>query len=84
VGGDFERASAPQADTTPPEIRSIAAPKGETFGEGRTIAFRVNFTEPVVAMGIPTLPITIGDTVRQAAWNGRGSGSRSLTFTLSV
>jgi hypothetical protein len=44
----------------------------------------VTFTEPVVATGIPTLPISIGDTVRQAAWNGRRSGSRSLTFTLGV
>lgn len=76
--------SARPVDTTPPEIRSIAAPKRHTYGEGGTIAFRVNFTEPVVATGIPTLPISIGDTVRQAAWNGRGSGSRSLTFTLGV
>jgi len=48
------------------------------------MAFRVNFTEAVVATGAPSLPITIGDTLRQAAWNGRGSGSRSLTFTLNV
>ena len=84
VGGDCAGASALPGDTTPPEIRSIAAPKGQTYGEGRTIAFRVNFNEPVVATGTPSLPITIGDTVRQAAWSGRGSGSRSLTFTLSV
>jgi hypothetical protein len=62
----------------------VAAPKRHTYGEGGTIAFRVTFTEPVVATGIPTLPISIGDTVRQAAWNGRRSGSRSLTFTLGV
>ncbi len=42
----------------------VAAPKRHTYGEGGTIAFRVNFTEPVVATGIPTLPISIGDTVR--------------------
>jgi len=84
VEGDCAGASARPGDTTPPEIRSIAAPKGQTYGEGRTIAFRVNFNEPVVATGTPSLPITIGDTVRQAAWSGRGSGSRSLTFTLSV
>jgi len=64
VGDDCAVSSARPVDTTPPEIRSIAAPNGHTYGEGGTIAFRVNFTEPVVATGIPTLPISIGDTVR--------------------
>jgi hypothetical protein len=44
MGGDCAGASSRPVDTTPPEIRSIAAPKGHTYGEGGTIAFRVDFT----------------------------------------
>jgi len=84
VDGDLARASAPAADSVPPEIRSVKAPRAGVYGEGGTIAFRVKFTEPVIATGVPTLPIAIGDTLRQAAWNGRGSGGRALTFTLGV
>lgn len=84
VGGAYGRASAAAVDTAAPEIRSVKAPKSAVYGEGSTLAFRVNFTERVFATGMPTLPIAIGDTVRQAVWNGRGSGSKSLTFTLGV
>ncbi len=34
--------------------------------------------------GTPELPIVVGTTVRQAAWNGKGSGGKSLTFMVDV
>jgi hypothetical protein len=84
VVGGFEKAATPPAETAPPAIRSITTPKRQTYGAGETLVFRVKFNERVVATGLPTLPIAIGDTVRQAAWNGRGSGGRSLTFRVDV
>ncbi len=84
VGADVPKAAPLQTDVTAPEIRSVKAPKAGVYGAERRLAFQVNFTEPVVATGAPTLPITIGDSVRQAAWNGKSSGSKSLIFTLVV
>jgi formylglycine-generating enzyme required for sulfatase activity/mRNA-degrading endonuclease HigB of HigAB toxin-antitoxin module len=84
IGADVSEATLLQTDVTAPEIRSVVAPKAGVYGEGRRLAFRVNFTEPVIATGMPTLPLTIGDTVRQAVWNGKGSGSKSLVFTAVV
>lgn len=84
VGGDFAGATGHSVDTAPPEIRSVKAPKAVGYAAGDEIAFRVTFTEPVIATGVPTLPIAIGDTMREAAWNGRGNGTKSLTFRLGV
>lgn len=72
------------ADTVAPEVRSLIAPNSRTYSRGDTISFRVRFTEPVVVTGMPTLPITIGETVRQAVWNGKGSGGSSLVFKAVV
>lgn len=77
-------AVAKRVDTTSPAIQSITPPAARTFGAGETMAFRVTFTEPVAAVGIPTLPIAIGDDVRLAAWNGKSSGGRTLVFTTAV
>ena len=34
--------------------------------------------------GTPTLPVAIGGTVRDAVWNGTGSGTRALVFNAAV
>lgn len=79
------------ADTTAPAVKSITALKAGTYGTGSTISFKVTFTEKVFVTGTPTLPvqvktipITIGDEVRQATWNGKGNGGTSLVFTAPV
>jgi formylglycine-generating enzyme len=79
------------ADTIAPTVKSIAAPKPQTYGAGRPLSFKVTFTENVVVTGMPTLPVQMrtvlvvsGDAVRQAVWNGKGSGGKSLVFTITV
>lgn len=72
------------SDTIAPEVKSVAAPRQQTYAAGATLAFSVTFTEKVVVTGVPTLPITIGGSLRQAAWNGKGSGGKTLVFTAAV
>ena len=76
--------AARAADLTPPLVASLTPPAAKSYGLGGVLSFRVNFSEKVVATGTPTLPVEIGGSVRAAAWNGLGSGSKSLTFTTSV
>jgi len=84
AAGLASEAVVARADTVAPEVRSVKAPASQTYAAGRTLSFTVKFTEPVVATGAPTLPIGIGDTVRQAVWNGAVSDTKSLTFTTVV
>ncbi len=70
-------------DTVAPRIASVAAPAGE-YGEESSIRVTVNFTEKVFVTGTPTLPVAIGGTVRDAVWNGTGSGTRALVFNAAV
>jgi sulfatase modifying factor 1 len=72
------------ADTIAPTVKSIAAPSAKTYAAGSTLSFKATFTEKVFATGVPTLPITIGDTVRQATWDGKGSGGKALVFRTTV
>lgn len=85
IGGGITRTwLAASVDTTPPAVRSLTPPKSQTYSTDSTLSFKVNFTERVFVTGSPTLPITIGDSVRHALWNGKGSGSKSLVFTTTV
>ncbi len=84
AAGLASRAVAAPADTVAPEVRSVTPPASQTYAAGKTLSFKVQFSERVVVIGTPTLPIAIGTAVRQAPWNGRGSGQKSLTFTTVV
>ena len=84
AAGLLSRATAAVADTVAPEVRSVTPPASQTYGAGKTLSFKVNFSERVVVTGTPTLPITIGNAVRQAVWNGKGNGQKSLTFSTVV
>lgn len=72
------------ADTLAPFVKSIAAPLAKTYAVGSTLSFKAMFSENIIVTGAPTLPITIGDTVRQATWDGKGSGGRALVFKTTV
>jgi len=84
VASNHLDAKAIEVDIDPPRIRLIKGPKGSTYAAGKTLSFKVEFTENVVATGTPYLPILIGDVVRLAIWDGRGSGKKSLTFKAVV
>ncbi|MFM9011246.1 MAG: formylglycine-generating enzyme family protein, partial [Planctomycetota bacterium] len=71
-------------DAIAPEVKSVAGPRPQTYVPGDVLSFKVTFTEKIVVTGVPTLPIQIGDGVRQAAWTGRGSGGTSVVFTVAV
>jgi len=71
-------------DTTAPAVASVTVPAAKTYAAGAVLSFTVNFTEKVVVSGTPVLPIEIGSSVRNAVWNGKGSGTKSLTFTTTV
>lgn len=66
-----------------PRVVGVVPPAAKTYGVRETISFRVDFSEPVTVTGRPTLPITIGTRVVQAAY-ASGSGSPSLTFSYAV
>lgn len=71
-------------DTASPTVASLAGPPAKTYAAGQTLSFTANFTESVFVTGSPTLPVTIGDRVRDAVWNGKGSGSKALVFTTTI
>lgn len=72
-------------DTTSPTVASVRGPAAKTYAAGSRLYFTVQFTEPVFATAADpkqlTLPIAIGGTTRNAVWNGKGSGTKRLTFT---
>ena len=72
------------AYTLAPFVKSIAAPLAKTYAAGSTLSFKATFSENIIVTGAPTLPITIGDTVRQAMWDGKGSGGKALVFKTTV
>jgi hypothetical protein len=72
-------------DSAGPVATSITPPAPGTYGPSRAIDFVVNFNEPVVVTGSPTLPVQIGSAARSAAFVGYAarSGNRSLVFRIS-
>jgi hypothetical protein len=73
-------------DTIAPVVRSVSLPAAGTYGTGRPLTFRVNFSEPVNVVGNQAnvfLPIEVGYAMRSAQYVS-GSGTRSLTFRMNV
>ncbi|MGB5981148.1 MAG: HYR domain-containing protein [Nonlabens sp.] len=73
-------------DGVAPIITSVAVPANGTYSAGQALTFTVNFNEDVdvdLVGGTPSLSLTIGTTVVQAAYVS-GSGGSSLTFTYNV
>ncbi|NIK66836.1 S-layer homology domain-containing protein [Paenibacillus sp. BK720] len=69
-----------KVDAAAPTVASVAVPATATYGSGQSLAFTVNFNEPVyVAGGTPSLGLTIGSTNVQANYLS-GSGTSSLAF----
>lgn len=74
------------ADTESPFVQSISLPAGRTYGTGQQLNFVLNFNERVRVDGSSgglSFPVEVGYAMRSATYQG-GSGTRSLTFRMSV
>jgi hypothetical protein len=73
-------------DTIAPVVRSVALPAAGTYGTGKPLTFKVNFSEPVRINGdqnAVTLPVEVGYAMHEARYVS-GSGTKSLTFRMTV
>lgn len=72
-----------QADTTAPQVTSVATPYPKTYKPGETLDFTVSFDEAVIVTGTPKLSVAVGSMVRQLDYVS-GSGSNALVFRYTV
>lgn len=68
-----------------PSVQSVGVPANGTYIPGQNLQFNVIYSAPVAvtAGGPPSIPLTIGSTVRQANFVG-GSNTSTLTFIYTV
>lgn len=90
--GDLDVAVAPNSHTSvlvrlnqpaPPVVTSVTAPANATYPTGAALSFGVTFNQAITVTGTPSLPLTVGSTLRQAAYVS-GSGGSTLTFRYTV
>ncbi|SHE61227.1 PKD domain-containing protein, partial [Leeuwenhoekiella marinoflava] len=72
-----------QIDGVIPVIASVSVPADQTYVEGETLDFTVNFSELVAVTGNPEISINIGSETEQAIFVS-GSGSSALVFSYTV
>ncbi|HAS39923.1 MAG TPA: hypothetical protein DCS93_05560, partial [Microscillaceae bacterium] len=73
-------------DAVAPVVTSVAVPPNATYIAGQNLEFTVNFNENITVVttgGTPQLGVTIGSTLRQAAYVS-GSGTGALLFRYTV
>ena len=78
--------AADPIDANTPAVVSVTVPANATYVTGNNLDFTVNFNENITVVttsGTPQIAITIGVTVRQAAYIS-GSGSSALLFRYTV
>lgn len=68
-----------------PSVQSVGVPVNGTYIPGQNLQFNVIYSAPVAVTtgGPPSIPLTIGSTVRQANFVG-GSNTSTLTFIYTV
>jgi uncharacterized repeat protein (TIGR01451 family) len=71
-------------DTTPPKVNAVSGPANGSYKAGQVLRFTATLSEPVTVTGVPTLPLTIGTTARQAAYVAGASTPTSLVFEYTV
>lgn len=76
--------SGVRIDTTPPRITALAVPANGSYKAGQVLRFTATVSEPVTVAGVPTLPLVVGTTARQAAYVADLSGPTSLVFEYTV
>ena len=79
-------ASTSGGDVTSPTVTSVSVPTAGTYTTGQDLDFTVNASESVTVTttgGTPSIPVTVGATVRQAAYVS-GNGTSALLFRYTV
>jgi DNA/RNA endonuclease G (NUC1) len=77
----------PQAvviDTTPPAVISVTVPANGTYVAGQNLDFTINFSENVLVVGSPRIPITLNTGGTVFANYVSGTGTSALLFRYSV
>ena len=65
------------------DISSSTVPAAANYGLADTLFVVVNFDEAVTVTGTPSIPLTIGSTIRNATL-ASGNGTSSLTFSYAI
>lgn len=73
-----------RVDTAPPRVNALAAPANGSYKAGQVLRFTATLSEAVTVTGVPTLPLVIGTTARQAAYVAGSSSPTSLVFEYTV
>lgn len=76
--------SGVRVDTTPPRITALAGPANGSYKAGQVLRFTATVSESVTVAGVPTLPLIVGTTARQAAYVADSSSPTSLVFEYTV
>jgi hypothetical protein len=76
--------SGVRVDTTPPKVNALAGPANRSYKAGQVLRFTATVSEGVTVAGVPTLPLVVGTTARQAAYVAGSSGPTSLVFEYTV
>ncbi|QPS09542.1 IPTL-CTERM sorting domain-containing protein [Delftia acidovorans] len=66
-----------------PTVQSVNVPANGAYSTGSVLSFTVNYSAAVTVVGVPSIPLTIGSTTRQATY-ASGSGSTALVFSYTV
>ena len=69
--------------TGTPVVSSVSLLANGIYKTGDTLSFTVHFSKAVTVTGSPYIPLTIGDTPVQAAYQS-GSGSTALVFSYTI
>lgn len=76
--------SGVRVDTTPPRVTTLGVPLNGSYKAGQVLRFTATASEPVTVTGVPSIPLVIGTTARQAAYVAASSTPTSLVFEYTV
>jgi hypothetical protein len=83
LAGQFGSTSGILVDAMAPTVASVTVPSSGSYKAGDTLDFTVNFSEAVTVTGTDSvLGITIGGTVRSAAYQTKSANSITYRYTV--
>jgi YVTN family beta-propeller protein len=81
--GSFMTGEIYAIDRVAPAVTTVGVPANGTYVLGSSLDFVANFSEAVIVIGVPSIPLAIGATGRNATYIA-GSGTTALTFRYTV